>query len=1113
MRDTPISKDISKIKIPDISRTVARKRLYQRIDKNKHKNLILITGQAAQGKSTLAASYLHESGLPFAWINVSSDDSNPANLFHSLIFSLENPFPGIDFSPLKNYPALSVGPRDEGGLYRDWVRALLEFVPFPFHIVFDGLDRLAPNAPSNLFLRICFQEVNPDITLWFISRTGEPFDKGALKLDPKGLVIENSELSFTKNETREYFLKFNRINLSRDHLSRIHQNTEGWVGGLILLSEAIDRLPEHEREDRLFSEISAQFQTQAFHYFGGEILNALPRSTQRFLIVSSIFETMVPELIEDFFKDGNCLEILSKLEQRNLFIHSIYDERQGWLFRYHQLFRDYLQSRFKSDLSANERKSIRYRAGLVCESYGAMESAARFYIRCHRHQNAENVIENIGMNLIQMGRIADLSTLIRALPEQRIKSNPWLLLYLSATRRFTGADENTSSLISALQLFKRKEDLRGHLLSLAFLIEASTYRGRDIVPLGILLEEGEMILRTSPAKKYPWESATLWYQVGFNTALRAGDQRKGYQASHNAYLLARSIGSRPLQIAALVSEMLPLSLVGEFAKAHKMARKANSILKKEPYTELHAVYLLNYSQVCTVQGELSRARDFAYEAKEIVETHGLLYLYPVALLSELMLRPQMEDFTGGEETGHQLLQFASDFGIVFLSSVASMFMGLGYYLKLEYKTAERYFADSCRIASADDSYSETHLGWNKILMGLVLFHQERIGQAEVLLKEALDHFTEIASTLTMVVVHWSLAFIKHAQKMHSEAVTHLKMGIEIARTNDFFYFIFLNQEDYLNVCALCIEYSLEESEGYVSKLISLRLAGIKIDKFWKITGQFQSPKNRVRQNIIRNVHRFGLPIVRVEMLNGFNVYRGDARISDGEWGGSLPQMLLKTIITRGGKKIPKEIIMEELWPGATKSSSETNLKVNLHRLRKILEPSMKKEIGSSYVQLKDNLISLDEELFDIDIVKFRNLITEADSYRKEGNTKVAIRCYTKASEIYIRDYLVEDLYHAPFDFEREKLRQKYAYCLFQLGGLYEDQGSLKKAELVYKKLIDFEPLSEEAHQKLILNYLGRGRNRAAIQLYLQYEEKLKSELDADPSDVIRSIYMNIADQN
>lgn len=1104
--------DSSKIRMPDISGMVSRPRLLTRLDKNRDKNLIFLTGQAAQGKSTLAASYLHDSKSPCVWINISPEESNPVNLFFALIVSLENAVQGIDLASLKDYPALSAGPREEAGLYRDWLNALFEALPFSLHIVFDGLDRLEPEAPSNLFLKVCSECIPPTTQLWFLSRAGEPFNLDELKMNPKGFVMENNELSFTKSEIKKYFRKYNQIDLDQDHLKHIHRLTEGWVGGLILLSEIFDRISEDNQKNNFFSEVSSEFRVQAFQYFGEIIFESLPRRIQRFLVVSSIFETIEPELVAELDERSDCKNVFFDLVQRNLFVHSIYDEKKGQLFKFHQLFRDYLASRFKSDLKKDDRLAILHKAGALCELRGRMEHAADFYIRCGRYENAACVIQKIGVELLKRGRTADLSNLIQALPAEKVQDNPWLLLFLSATRRFTGAEENTSSLQKALELFKQKPDVRGQLLTLAFLIEASIYRGRDIIPMGILFEKSEALLHAIPFEKYPWESATLWYQFGFGLGLKGGDQRKGYQACQRAYLLSRSIGNRPLQVAALVSAMLALAFLGEFEMSEEMAQKALSILKEEPYPELRALYLVNYSQTCTIQGKLALAKDCVIEVKEISQTHGLLYLYPVALLSELMLKPQMGAFKESEEAGRELLEFAKGFRNKLIISVAAMVLGNCFYLKKNYEAAENYFRTSCEIASDDESYSETHIIYAIIFMGFVNFHRNKIEKAEILLKVALDHSTDIACHIMTIFSHWALAFVNHTRNRSNEAIYHLKAGIKIAENNNIYYFMFMNEEDVLRVGQLCLEFDLIETEAYIAHLFALRPAKSTIDILRHHIDQAPQKTKRMAINILRHVHRFHLPRILVVTLNGFRVYRNGNRMKNEEWGGSLPQLLLKAIIARGGRQVPKDRIMEDLWPDAPQSASETNFKVNLHRLRKLLEPSMLRELGSSYIQLKGNLLSLDEELFEIDIDNFTELIFKAQKARSQADSKYAIQCLQDAIKLYQIDFLGEDLYNDAISHKREKLRKQYTEAMFQLAALYEEKGALKKAEDVYKRVIVSDSFSESAHQKLMINYANRGKTSEAIQTYLKYITVLRVELDADPDDVTRSIYERLREK-
>ena len=131
------------------------------------------------------------------------------------------------------------------------------------------------------------------------------------------------------------------------------------------------------------------------------------------------------------------------------------------------------------------------------------------------------------------------------------------------------------------------------------------------------------------------------------------------------------------------------------------------------------------------------------QASEIIGNHGLLYLYPVLFLSELMLKPHLGAFKEAEEAGSQLLQLSFSDANELYEWYRSMFLGINYYMKEEYLTARRFIETSCSIVSSDENYSDTHIIWNKILMGLVLFHLKEYARAEILLEDALNHFVEM----------------------------------------------------------------------------------------------------------------------------------------------------------------------------------------------------------------------------------------------------------------------------------------------------------------------------------------------------------------------------------
>ena len=154
----------------------------------------------------------------------------------------------------------------------------------------------------------------------------------------------------------------------------------------------------------------------------------------------------------------------------------------------------------------------------------------------------------------------------------------------------------------------------------------------------------------------------------------------------------------------------------------------------------------------------------------------------------------------------------------------------------------------------------------------------------------------------------------------------------------------------------------------------------------------------------------GIPRLQMKTFGNFQVLRGEALIGEREWKGRQPKALLKAIITRGGEGVPKDVLIEDLWPEGCAASAESCFRVILHRLRKVLEPSVDKSSGSSYVILKENLVSLRKDLCRMDLDEFLAFRQRGKKAEDAGDLAGAVLCYRSCVDLYCGDFLSEDLY-------------------------------------------------------------------------------------------------------
>ncbi len=158
--------------------------------------------------------------------------------------------------------------------------------------------------------------------------------------------IRAAHLRFNVDETQLFLNQAMKLDLSQQGIAVLEERTEGWIAGLQLAGLSLS--DRSDKEDFIASFTGSH--RYLVEYLLEEVINRQPEQVQLFLLSTSILERMCTPLCDAALGENSRSEaILERLDQANLFVVALDD--QGYWYRYHHLFRDFLLVRFRKNQS------------------------------------------------------------------------------------------------------------------------------------------------------------------------------------------------------------------------------------------------------------------------------------------------------------------------------------------------------------------------------------------------------------------------------------------------------------------------------------------------------------------------------------------------------------------------------------------------------------------------------------------------------------------------------------------------------------------------------------------------------------------------------------------
>lgn len=215
-----------------------------------------------------------------------------------------------------------------------------------------------------------------------------------------------------------------------------------------------------------------------------------------------------------------------------------------------------------------------------------------------------------------------------------------------------------------------------------------------------------------------------------------------------------------------------------------------------------------------------------------------------------------------------------------------------------------------------------------------------------------------------------------------------------------------------------------------------------------------------------------------------------------------PLTLLKVLIALNGRDVQEEDIAALVWPHSDGDVALQNYATTLHRLRKLFAIN-------DLILTKNGRVSLNAEICYVDIWVFQRLVGLADSIKTRENIEITrkIDLLENAVQVYRGAFLEADgEVLACLVRMRERLRSKFARCIWELSEYYEQQCLYRQAVQVYERALEMDDATEELYRRLIMCYFRLNQRSAGCAVYQRFKKSLKETMGLAPAREMEDLY-------
>lgn len=1133
----------AKISIPQLpAGYVDRERLTRQWYRGRARRLCLVTAGAGYGKTTFLAGRARECARGCLWYAVDELDHDPAVFLSHLGAVLKIPEPAMAGG------ALDLGePRVLQRMLASIAHGL-QGEASPEMLVLDDLH-LLPESSRTLGLLNRLIRYAPD-TCRVVLASREPVGIATGRLHSQGRVARMSaqDLAFRENELQELFAKrFPGERLGPSLARRILGRTEGWAAGIEVLLQALDGASD-EAVTHALDRLEAHG-SQWFDYFAEEVLQRLDEPMRDFLLRSAVFPRLEPRMCNQVLGIRTSQTLLQQAADRNIFTFALAESGAG--YRYHHLFREFLLSRLRVSLPPRRLRSLYRQAARSLSRGGAWAEAASCLAEGGDHVALLALLSKQGDKLLAGGQHQVLERALESLPPGKLRTSADALMiqgrvldirgdwdeaercYRRAIKRCTrsGRLAELKDLLAHLllrrgkyraclrlsrqlltELGKRHPNLRGQLL---------TNMGLAYCEMGRLREGEDAFLEAQRLFRQGGDRAAegrVHYLLAANVHYRRGDFRRAREAARRSILVFRKIHDPRRLCLSLGVLGFITAVVGSVREARALTHRAARMAEGLEYPVVLGYCHHSFALCDLLEGDDAAARAHFAEAIEIADALGEPALRVMARLGlaecdwrSTGARRQPPGRGRGQGAGRveracrEILALAREIGDPFTEARTRILLGQVAWAQKPRSAQHHWREAQTQLQRLGGVYDHHRL----LLVRLALGGYGPAEEAEhlrALIEGTAVHehdflFTRIDPAGGARVLTRALAL--GIQPRH--------VGNLLVQLGDDALPPLIEMLDALEPGADEVRLRavdvLSQIPGRPARQLLERLAAPTAGRETPAEKASEaSPERSAAREAIRELERQPRAPLRIVALGGLEVSVGERELGPSAWRSVRARRLFQLLLLHRFRWVPREVILESLWPETDPERGANNLWQTMHVLRRTLEPTLKEARQSAYIRTREEGCRLapgDGHRFDVEA--FEQAVSAGDRHWHHGRGRPAENAWREAVELYRGDLFAESPYVEFTIPDRERLRELFLRCLMHLLDGCERGKRWDECAALSRRALELDPYQEELHRHRIQALLALGHRREGLEAYHAYEKMMVREMGLMPNRAMRSL--------